>query len=181
MEGTLKLLVVGLGNPGNEYARTRHNLGFMAVDALHLKYGLSDWREKPKYLFAKAKAGPRSIILAKPTTFMNLSGEAVLALKSLYKIPAENIVVIHDDLDLVPGRVKVKRGGGSAGHNGLKSIDGKIGPDYWRVRIGIGHPRGLEPSMDVAAYVLARPGKDDADKLAAAIGEIVDAFPSLVP
>jgi PTH1 family peptidyl-tRNA hydrolase len=111
---------------------------------------------------------------------MNLSGDAVLAAASLYKIPPENIVVIHDDLDLEPGRVKVKLGGGSAGHNGLKSIDGKIGPDYRRVRIGIGHPRGTIPAMDVADYVLAKPRKDEAEKLAAALSEIADGFFALI-
>ena len=133
-------LVVGLGNPGSRYARNRHNIGFMAVDAIARRHGIGAFRNRFKGELAEgAIAGERRLLL-KPQTFMNASGEAVLAAMSFYKIAPEDIVVIHDEIDLREGKLRVKRGGGNAGHNGLRSIDALIGPDYWRVRIGIGHP-----------------------------------------
>src|ERR1041384_6104229 len=133
-------LIVGLGNPGARYARNRHNVGYMAVDAIARRYGVPAFRSRFKGELAEGViAGARRLLL-RPETFMNASGESVLAAMSFYKIPPGEIVVIHDELDLRPGKVRVKRGGGSAGHNGLRSIDAMIGADYWRVRIGIGHP-----------------------------------------
>ena len=133
-------LVVGLGNPGSRYARNRHNIGFMAVDAIARRHGIGAFRNRFKGELAEgAIAGERRLLL-KPQTFMNASGEAVLAAMSFYKIAPEDIVVIHDEIDLRDGKVRVKLGGGNAGHNGLRSIDALIGPGYWRVRIGIGHP-----------------------------------------
>jgi len=133
-------LVVGLGNPGVRYARNRHNIGFMAVDAIARRHGVGAFRSRFKGELAEgAIAGERRLLL-KPQTFMNASGEAVLAAMSFYKIAPEDIVVIHDEIDLRDGKVRVKRGGGNAGHNGLRSIDALIGRDYWRVRIGVGHP-----------------------------------------
>jgi peptidyl-tRNA hydrolase, PTH1 family len=133
-------LVVGLGNPGARYARNRHNIGFMAVDAIARRHGIGAFRNRFKGELAEgAIAGERRLLL-KPQTFMNASGEAVLAAMSFYKIAPEDIVVIHDEIDLRDGKVRVKRGGGNAGHNGLRSIDALIGRDYWRVRIGVGHP-----------------------------------------
>jgi len=139
-------LIVGLGNPGDEYAATRHNVGFMAVDAIAAHYKLSapalrssksegGWKKKFKSLLTGT-----GFILLKPLTFMNLSGEAVGEAMRFYQLAPEDVIVFHDDLDLLPGQVKIKQGGGSGGHNGLKSLDAHIGPDYWRVRIGIGHP-----------------------------------------
>ena len=133
-------LVVGLGNPGARYARNRHNIGFMAVDAIARRHGIGAFRNRFKGELAEgAIAGERRLLL-KPQTFMNASGEAVLAAMSFYKIAPEDIVVIHDEIDLREAKLRVKRGGGNAGHNGLRSIDALIGPDYWRVRIGVGHP-----------------------------------------
>src|SRR5213082_2089853 len=133
-------LIVGLGNPGPRYARNRHNIGFMAAEALARHYGFPAFRDRFKGELSEGViAGARRLLL-RPQTFMNDSGDSVLAAMSFYKIAPEEIVVIHDELDLRPGKVRVKRGGGSAGHNGLRSIDAMIGPDYWRVRIGIGHP-----------------------------------------
>jgi PTH1 family peptidyl-tRNA hydrolase len=133
-------LVVGLGNPGARHARNRHNIGFMAVGAITRRYGFPGFRSRFKGELAEGViAGERRLLLC-PQTFMNASGEAVLAAMSFYKIAPAEIVVIHDELDLRPGKVRVKRGGGSAGHNGLRSIDAMIGADYWRIRIGIGHP-----------------------------------------
>ena len=133
-------LIVGLGNPGARYARNRHNIGYMAAEAIARHYGFPPFRARFKGELAEgAIAGARRLLLM-PETFMNASGEAVLSAMSFYKIPPDEIVVIHDELDLRPGKVRVKRGGGSAGHNGLRSIDQMIGADYWRVRLGIGHP-----------------------------------------
>jgi PTH1 family peptidyl-tRNA hydrolase len=133
-------LVVGLGNPGARYARNRHNIGFMAVDAIARRHGFPAFRSRFKGELAEGAIGGERRLLLKPQTYMNASGEAVLAAMSFYKIAPEDIVVIHDEIDLRPGKLRVKRGGGNAGHNGLRSIDPLIGPDYWRVRIGIGHP-----------------------------------------
>ncbi len=133
-------LVVGLGNPGRSYARNRHNIGFMVAAAIARRYGFPAFRSRFKGELSEGViAGERRLLLC-PQTFMNASGESVLAAMSFYKIPPGEIVVIHDELDLRPGKVRVKRGGGNAGHNGLRSIDAMIGPDYWRIRIGIGHP-----------------------------------------
>ena len=146
------ILIIGLGNIGPEYINTRHNTGFMAIDKLKDDHNFPDFKEKNKYFFTKKD----DIILAKPTTYMNLSGEAVLALSSIYKIPPENIIVIHDDLDLQTARIKIKQGGGNGGHNGLKSIDKAIGPNYYRIRIGIDHPRNHTPQIEVVNYVLGK-------------------------
>jgi peptidyl-tRNA hydrolase, PTH1 family len=147
-------LIAGLGNPGPEYAGTRHNIGFMAVDAiaaarklpaLALRSSKSEegWKKKFKGLVAAAP----EFILLKPHTFMNNSGESVLEAMRFHKLRPENVIVFHDDLDLKPGQVKIKQGGGNAGHNGLKSCDAHIGPDYWRVRLGIGHPCRAEAAQ----------------------------------
>lgn len=133
-------LIVGLGNPGARYARNRHNIGYMAVEAIARRYGFSPFRSRFKGELAEGVVAGARRLLLRPETFMNASGESVLAAMSFYKIPPGEIAVIHDELDLRPGKVRVKQGGGSAGHNGLRSIDQMIGADYWRVRLGIGHP-----------------------------------------
>ena len=145
------LLLVGLGNPGSEYAQTRHNIGFMGVDELARRYSFSPFKDKLKGQIATGSIENQKIILLKPTTFMNLSGEAVLAVCSFYKIKPGNIIVFHDDMDLPVGKIRVKRGGSAGGHNGLKSIDSQIGSNYLRVRIGIGRP---ENKQDVVNWVL---------------------------
>jgi peptidyl-tRNA hydrolase, PTH1 family len=133
-------LVVGLGNPGSRYVRNRHNVGFMAVDAIARRHRFPAFRNRFKGELAEAPIANERRLLLKPQTFMNASGEAVAAAARFFKIDPENIVVIHDEIDLRPGKLRVKRGGGNAGHNGLRSIDPLIGSDYWRVRIGVGHP-----------------------------------------
>jgi PTH1 family peptidyl-tRNA hydrolase len=133
-------LLVGLGNPGSRYARTRHNIGFTAVDAIARRHGAPAFRDRFKGELAEASIAGERRLLLKPQTFMNDSGESVLAAASFYRIPPAEIVVIHDEIDLRPGKLRVKRGGGSAGHNGLRSIDALLGADYWRMRIGVGHP-----------------------------------------
>jgi peptidyl-tRNA hydrolase, PTH1 family len=133
-------LVVGLGNPGSRYARNRHNIGFMAIDAIARRHGFPGFRNRFRGELAEAPIGGERRLLLKPQTFMNASGESVAEAARFFKIDPSEIVVIHDEIDLRPGKLRVKRGGGNAGHNGLRSIDPLLGPDYWRVRIGIGHP-----------------------------------------
>lgn len=154
MQENKPIMIVGLGNPGAEYERTRHNVGFMAVD--HLAGADTNWKTEHDAMTARATLGGCRVIFVKPMTFMNLSGNAVGALARFYKIPVENIIVIHDDMDLKIGSVREKVGGGSAGHNGIKSIDAAVGPEYHRIRIGIGHPRDFDLKIDPADWVLER-------------------------
>jgi PTH1 family peptidyl-tRNA hydrolase len=168
-------LIVGLGNPGRPYARNRHNIGFMAAEAIARRHGFAAFRSRFKGELAEGVvAGERCLLLC-PQTFMNLSGESVLAAMSFYKIAPGEIVVIHDELDLRPGKVRVKRGGGNAGHNGLRSIDAMIGADYWRIRIGIGHPGVREL---VHPYVLQN---FPADEMRLWVLPLVDAVAETIP
>jgi PTH1 family peptidyl-tRNA hydrolase len=133
-------LFVGLGNPGSRYARNRHNIGFMALDAIAAQYRASPFRSRFQGLAAEAAPAGERVILLKPETFMNESGRSAGEAMRFFKVPLENVVVFHDELDLAPGKVRVKLGGGNAGHNGLRSLTAHIGNDYRRVRLGIGHP-----------------------------------------
>lgn len=160
-----KVLIVGLGNPGDEFSRTRHNTGFMAVDFL---VGNNEWKKEKNYLVFKSD----NLIFIKPLTFMNLSGIAVQAAMAKYKIPIENIVVIHDDIDLKLSDIRIKTGGGNAGHNGLKSITGAIGNDYRRVRIGVGRPE--IPEIDVSDWVVGRFTKSELSKITETITKLPD-------
>lgn len=129
-------LLVGLGNPGEKYSKNRHNIGFMVMDEI-----ADDWREKFQGVYTEPRIKNEKVGILKPLTYMNESGQSVGKAAKFYKIPPENIIVFHDELDLKSGEVRVKKGGGNAGHNGLKSIQAHLGtPDFWRVRIGIGHP-----------------------------------------
>ncbi|MGP0057810.1 MAG: aminoacyl-tRNA hydrolase [Beijerinckiaceae bacterium] len=150
------LLFVGLGNPGRAYARNRHNIGYMAVDAIASAHRVPPFRLRFKGLASEALVGGEKVILLKPETYMNESGRAVGEAMRFYKIALSGIIVFHDELDLPPGRVRVKVGGGNAGHNGLRSISENIGNDYRRVRIGIGHPGDKDR---VYGYVLSDFGK----------------------
>ncbi len=154
MQENKPILIVGLGNPGSEYIKTRHNVGFMAVDAL--AGDDATWRSEKNALTTRVDIDGRRVILAKPQTYMNNSGVSVLALMTFYKVPLENLIVIHDDMDIAVGNLREKVGGGSAGHNGIKSIDANVGRDYRRIRIGIGHPRDYELKIDPADWVLGR-------------------------
>jgi len=168
-------LIVGLGNPGSRYARTRHNIGFMAAEAIARRHRFPAFRSRFKGELAEGViAGQRRLILC-PQTFMNASGEAVLAAMSFYKIVPADIVVIHDEIDLRPGKVRVKRGGGSAGHNGLRSIDALVGADYWRIRIGVGHP-GIKEL--VQPYVLRN---FPADEVKLWVAPLLDAVAETIP
>lgn len=151
-------LLIGLGNPDKEYADTRHNIGFMAADAIAARYGCPPWKRKFKGMITASSAP--DFLLLKPMTFMNLSGESAGEAMRFHKLAPENVIVFHDELDLQPGQVKIKQGGGHAGHNGLKSLDAHIGKDYWRVRLGIGHP-GTRGEDDVSDYVLSPFAKKD--------------------
>jgi PTH1 family peptidyl-tRNA hydrolase len=168
-------LVVGLGNPGTRYARNRHNIGFRSVEAIARRYGFPAFRSRFKGELAEGVIAGERCLLLRPQTFMNDSGESVLAAMSFYKIPPAEIVVIHDELDLRPGKVRVKRGGGNAGHNGLRSIDALIGADYWRVRIGIGHP-GIREL--VHPYVLEN---FTADEERLIVAPLLDAVAETIP
>jgi len=161
MQENKPVLIVGLGNPGAKYAMTRHNVGFMAADSL--AGSDAKWKSEKNALTYSINTSGHKVIIAKPQTFMNRSGDAVLGLMTFYKIPLENLVVIHDDMDLKLGDVREKVGGGSAGHNGIKSIDANIGRDYLRIRIGVGHPtrgaagpRDTESKMDPSDWVLGK-------------------------
>ncbi|MGQ0676486.1 MAG: aminoacyl-tRNA hydrolase [Rhodospirillales bacterium] len=150
------LLLVGLGNPGPRYARNRHNVGFMAVDAIVRRHRFGPFRARFDGLAAEGEIGGEKVLALKPQTYMNDSGRAVAAAMRFYKLPPANVAVIHDELDLKPFKVKVKTGGGAAGHNGVRDIDAHIGPDFRRVRVGIGHPGVKELVMGHALSDFAR-------------------------
>lgn len=171
-------LIVGLGNPGPEYEQTRHNAGFWLVD--NLAGGRLMRESRYNALAAKTNIAGQEVWLLEPQTYMNRSGQAVGALARFYKIAPEDILVIHDELDLPPGAAKIKKGGSSAGHNGLKDITAALGSqDYWRLRIGIGHPRSLNLQQQVADYVLHRPRTEEQALINDAIGKCIDVIPLL--
>jgi PTH1 family peptidyl-tRNA hydrolase len=155
-------LFVGLGNPGAKYAGNRHNIGFMAMDRIAGDQGFGPWKAAFRGEVSEGRLGAEKVLLLKPGTFMNLSGQSVQAAMAFYKLAPAEITVFHDELDLAPGKLRVKQGGGHAGHNGLRSISGMIGEAYARVRLGIGHPGHKDA---VAAYVLNDFGKADQDWL----------------
>ena len=175
-------MIVGLGNPGAEYETTRHNAGFWVADhfaddlkaAFAMEKAFSGW-------VAKARKDGENIVLLKPTTYMNRSGLSVGALARFYKIAPEEVLVLHDELDLLPGQVKMKQGGGHAGHNGLKDIQAALGtPNFWRVRIGIGHPRTLNLAQQVADFVLHAPRREEQDAIDAVINRCRVALPAFL-
>ena len=151
-------LVVGLGNPGGEYARNRHNIGFMAADEIVRRHSFSDWRKKFQGDIAEGRIGTEKVLVLKPGTYMNESGRAVAEAVKFYKLSPEDVVVIYDEIDLAAGRVRVKTGGGHAGHNGIRSIIQHLGADFMRVRLGVGHPGEKDR---VAGHVLSDFRKDD--------------------
>ncbi|BET35680.1 MULTISPECIES: aminoacyl-tRNA hydrolase [Wolbachia] len=146
-------LIAGLGNPGSKYELTHHNIGFIVIDAIHKYWNFQSFSNKADYLITSGIINNNKIMLIKPYSFMNNSGIPIAKIKNFYKLSLDNIVVIHDDADLKFGRIKVKKGGSSAGHNGLKSIDSFIGNDYWRLRFGVGRP---ENRKSLADYVLSK-------------------------
>ena len=169
-------IFAGLGNPGGKYARHRHNVGFMAVDRIASDHGFGPWRSKFQAEIAEGRLGRDKVLLMKPQTYMNLSGQAVGEAMRFYKLDATDVTVFHDELDLAPGRVRVKRGGGHAGHNGLRSLHQHIGGEYRRVRIGIGHPGQKDL---VSAYVLHDFAAADGEWLDDVLRGIADGAPQL--
>ncbi len=169
-------LVIGLGNPGEDYARTRHNIGFLAVDEIAARYCCPAWKKKFRGLITNAD----DFLLLKPQTFMNLSGEAAGEALRFYNFAPEQVIVFHDDLDLSARQIKVKQGGGAGGHNGLKSLDAHIGQNYWRVRLGIGRPmteQGEAVKGDaVTSYVLNPFAKSDKVWLELLLPALADSF-----
>ena len=152
----------GLGNPGTHYAMHRHNVGFMAVDAIAEMHRFGPWQKKFRSLASEGRIGGHKVLLIKPQTYMNDSGDAVQQALRFYKLDVDALTAFHDELDLAPFKVKVKQGGGTAGHNGLRSIDASLGPDFRRVRIGIGHPGHKDK---VTAHVLGNYAKAEMDPL----------------
>lgn len=171
-------LIVGLGNPGAEYAETRHNAGFMAADELARRYHFSPFKSKFDGLIAEGTIDGEKVLLLKPQTFMNLSGNSVVKAAMFYKILPENIIVIHDDMDLAPTQIKAKTGGGAGGHNGLKSIDSHITPNYHRIRLGVGHPAGH--GEVVVNHVLSRFSKAERELLDKNIEIVADTIDVLL-
>ncbi|HEX3350829.1 MAG TPA: aminoacyl-tRNA hydrolase [Acetobacteraceae bacterium] len=172
------LLWVGLGNPEPGMLRNRHNIGFMAIDVIADRHGFSPWRQRFKGVVAEGSIGGEKVLALKPLTYMNASGESVQAAAAFFKLLPDVITVFHDELDLVFGKVRVKRGGGAAGHNGLRSLDRQFGtPEYWRVRLGIGHPGSKER---VLGHVLGNFAKAEEPELIDILTAVSDAAPLLV-
>ncbi|RYE09574.1 MAG: aminoacyl-tRNA hydrolase [Hyphomicrobiales bacterium] len=164
-------LIVGLGNPGDKYSRNRHNIGFLAVEEIARRHSFPPFREKFKGLIAEGTIGGDKVLILKPQTFMNASGESVEAAAQFYKLTPADVTVIYDELDLVPGKARIKRGGGNGGHNGLRSIDPRLGPDYRRIRLGIGHPGHKDRVMP---WVLGDFSKADREWLEPLLGALAD-------
>ena len=171
-------IFAGLGNPGAAHALNRHNIGFMAVDAIAELHGFGPWKARFQGLASEGRVGPHRVTLVKPATFMNDSGRSVGEAVRFFKLePTEALTVFYDELDLDPFRIKVKHGGGAAGHNGIRSLDAHIGPDYRRVRMGIGHPGHKDR---VSPWVLGNFAKADMDPLADVLGAVAAEVPWLL-
>lgn len=165
------LLIAGLGNPGRQYENHRHNVGFMAADAIHRRHSFSPWSRKFSALVADGTLDGEKVLLIKPQTFMNLSGQAIGEALRFYKLTTADLIVFYDELDLAPGKLRIKTGGGAGGHNGIKSIDAHCGKAYRRVRIGIGHPGD---KARVTSHVLGDFAKSDHDWLDPLLEAIAD-------
>ncbi len=172
----IPLLIAGLGNPGAQYARNRHNAGFILLDELHAHHRFGPWKAKFEGLLSEGTLGGRKTYLLKPQTYMNDSGSSVGPALRFFKLPLTALVVVHDEIDLVAGKLKVKTGGGDAGQNGLRSITASLGPDYRRVRIGIGHPGD---KSKVTGHVLQNFSKEDIEWLRPLVSAMVEAAPLL--
>jgi PTH1 family peptidyl-tRNA hydrolase len=170
------LLIAGLGNPGSQYAKNRHNAGFIVLDELHAHYRFGPWKAKFEGLLSEGALAGRKTYLLKPQTFMNLSGDSVGKALNFFKLPLDALVVVHDEIDLAAGKLKVKTGGGDAGQNGLRSITAACGADYRRVRLGIGHPGDKDR---VSGHVLQNFSKDDIAWLKPLVEAMVEAAPLL--
>lgn len=171
-------VIAGLGNPGAEYAGTRHNAGFLLVDALAEHLGATDWREKFDALVAEARIGAEKVLLVKPQTYMNDSGRAISPIMNFYKLPVEDLIVAHDDMDIPCGTIRIRKKGSAGGHNGIKSILAAVGDEHFpRVRIGIGRPK---PGWTVVNHVLSRFEGEDAAAVRQAIDYLIPAVECIV-
>jgi len=170
-------LLVGLGNPGSGYINNRHNLGFMTADSIVARHNLGAWRTKFQGQFAQGQLGSDKVVVLKPATFMNESGRSVSEAMSFYKLELEDVIVFYDEIELAPGKIRVKKGGGHAGHNGIRSLVAHIGEAFWRVRMGVGHPGQKDR---VSGYVLQDFAKADEAWVAALVDASADATPLLV-
>jgi len=178
MPGLSLKLIIGLGNPGEEYARSRHNAGFAFVDELARRYGGAfQFESRHQGELARIKIDATELWLLKPMTFMNRSGGAAQSVAAFYKTPVSEVLVAYDDLDLPAGVARLREGGGAGGHNGMRDVIAQLGADFWRLRLGIGHPGGRDK---VLGYVLARPTADDAVRIRESIAEAADAMPVLL-
>jgi PTH1 family peptidyl-tRNA hydrolase len=178
MSGVPLKLIVGLGNPGPEYARTRHNAGFWLVDELARRLrGVFRNESRHQGELAKVRLGDTELWLLKPMSFMNRSGGPVQSVANFYKVPVESILVAYDDLDFPPGIIKLRQGGGAAGHNGIRDIAPHVGDQFWRFRIGIGHPGDRSAVLN---YVLGRPSAEDTRLIEEAVGAGLDVVPALI-
>lgn len=169
-------LLIGLGNPGQKYRYNRHNLGFMVLDEVVRRYSFSSFRRRFHSLASEGELGGEKFLALKPTTFVNESGRAVGEALRFFKLSSDSVIVVHDELDLRPMKIRTKFGGGNAGHNGLRSIDSHIGTEYWRVRIGIGHP---EEKHLVHPYVLSDFNKTEITEISQLIAATAEAAPLL--
>ena len=178
MTGESLKLIVGLGNPGTEYARTRHNAGFQFADELARRHGAT-FRSEPRHRgeVARVRIADTELWLLKPMSYMNHSGDPVRSIASFYKVPVESLLVAYDELDFPAGVVRLRQGGGAAGHNGMRDVIAQMGDGFWRLRIGIGHPGDRSQVLD---YVLGRPGATDAQLMQDAIDAAADIVPVLM-
>jgi PTH1 family peptidyl-tRNA hydrolase len=170
-------LLVGLGNPGPRYAGNRHNIGFMAVDAIVRRHSFSAIRERFHGLTAEGTIDGEKVLALAPQTFMNDSGRSVQAALQFFKLQPNDVIVLYDEIDLPLAKVKVKRGGGAGGHNGIRSIDAHIGPDYWRIRLGVDHPGQKEL---VKSYVLMDFFKEEQPQVQAMLDAVTDSIPLMI-
>lgn len=178
MAGEPLKLIVGLGNPGTEYARTRHNAGFQFADELARRYAAT-FRSEPRHRaeLARARVGDADLWLLKPMSYMNHSGDPVRSVAAFYKVPLQSILIAYDELDFPPGVVRLKQGGGAAGHNGMRDVIAQMGDAFWRLRIGIGHPGDRSLVLD---YVLGRPSAADGQLIQEAVAAAADSVPVLL-
>ncbi|MGE3333919.1 MAG: aminoacyl-tRNA hydrolase [Rhodospirillaceae bacterium] len=170
-------LLVGLGNPGERYAHNRHNIGFMAIEKIADRHRFTPWRARFQGQIAEGLIDGEKVMALKPQTYMNLSGQSVGEAARFFKVQPPEIIVMYDEIELAAGKVKVKQGGGSAGHNGIKSIDAHVGPDYWRLRLGVGRPATKE---EVHGHVLSDFAKADRDWLDKLLEAVSDSIPLLL-
>ena len=166
-------LFVGLGNPGSDYTNNRHNIGFMAVDEIVRRHSFAPFRSKFQGQICEGTIAEQKILVLKPTTYMNESGKAIKAAMTFYKLPIDDIIVFHDEMDLAAGKIRMKKGGGHAGHNGIRSIQNHIGSDFKRVRLGVGHPGDREKVISHVLNDFSKVDQQWLDKIIEAIGENV--------